>query len=625
MACLGFQLRNPLWQSASIIGNLHWLWVENNLRRAPGSLPYWVPKPVDLHAEINLNHACAFYCTLTNPVLYNRAMLEPPQPADMVYERAKEILAAHFGYADFRPAQQGVVRRILAGERILAVMPTGGGKSICYQVPALVRPGLAIIVSPLIALMKDQVDALAQRGLSAAAFHSGLKAAEQRQVREGLANQTIKFLYLAPERFNDDEFIALLRQNPIGLLAVDEAHCISQWGHDFRPSYQRLNGAIKKLGDPQVIALTATATPGVRADIQRQLGIPPHHLIAAGFDRPNLRYMARACHTAAERKEHLIGLARRLEGTGIVYAPTRRATEDTARLLSESGIETNCYHAGLPGKVRLEAQEDWLSGKYRLIAATNAFGMGIDKPNVRFVLHYQSPGSLEAYYQEAGRAGRDGLTSYAVLLFGESDRRIHERFLQSRFPSRPIIEAVYRSIKQRPAADATELTARLPSRWGEPPLRRALKLLSEAGLIEDVSQKDKGAPGIRIKGSGRDSSRLPLDWEGLEEGLRQELTRLDAMLAYGPTTECRRNAVLRYFGEEVTDEFCTGCDNCLAWGGKPPQAPPTDGSAEFAILSAVADLGERFGETTIAAYLTGGRTRQAERFQFHKMPGYGCL
>jgi ATP-dependent DNA helicase RecQ len=623
-----------------------------------------------------------------------------PQEESPRYAEARGALKAHYGYDDFRPAQRKVVATILAGERLLAVLPTGGGKSVCYQVPALVTPGLAIVVSPLIALMKDQVDALRRKSLTAAAYHSSLTSAEQREIVEQLTNGTLKFLYVAPERFEDQRFAELLRRNPIGLFAVDEAHCISQWGHDFRPSYQRLSRALNQLGNPQVVALTATATPEVRADIQMQLGIPPSNVLVAGFDRPNLRYIARACHSAAERREHLLTLTRRLEGAGIIYAPTRKGAEETAAWLTANGASTGVYHAGMPDGERSQAQDDWLTGKTRIIAATNAFGMGIDKPDVRFVLHYQAPGSLEAYYQEAGRAGRDGDISYAVLLFGESDRFLHERFLDGRFPPRSTIEAVFRALAEESADSVDALIERLPSSWNKQAISQAVRLLADAGLLAVPTQNSKGKllrrrpdadawaltrlsraekkvcdtiesvygeelaagialdwsgigkrigaahplltrtvrrftelklfeivepQGLRVLKPGLDPRRLPLDWERLDTARRVELRKLDAMLAYGPDSGCRRVSVLRYFGEVVTWDRCEGCDNCLGWNGAQSGAADDALPLETAICKAVLALGERFGETTVAAFLAGANNAKTQRFGLHKVEGFGSL
>src|SRR5882724_10937909 len=327
-------------------------------------------------------------------------------------EDALLSLREHFGFDEFREGQREVIATILEGKNAVVVMPTGSGKSLCYQLPAMILGGATLVVSPLIALMKDQVDALQARGLPATFINSSISENEQRSRIEGLRRGEYKLLYIAPERFRSSRFVAALKSVSLSLFAVDEAHCISTWGHDFRPDYLRLKGVIQALNrtarGPQTLALTATATPYVRSDIIQQLGLTKPQTFVSGFDRPNLTIDV--VHTEREREK--IGRIKRLakthEGSGIIYASTRKAVEQVAVELKEQGLRVTAYHAGMTDSMRVKAQEDFMTGRTQMIVATNAFGMGIDKPDIRFVAHYQMPGSIEAYYQEIGRAGRDG-------------------------------------------------------------------------------------------------------------------------------------------------------------------------------------------------------------------------
>jgi len=338
-----------------------------------------------------------------------------PQPVDGVLD----TLARVFGYHSFRPHQQAIIDGLIAGRDAFVLMPTGGGKSLCYQIPALHRPGVAIVVSPLIALMKDQVDALLACGVRAACYNSSLAAAEARQTLHALHAGELDLLYIAPERLMSDGFLARLRELPLALFAIDEAHCVSQWGHDFRPEYIQL-GQLRQLfpGVP-LIALTATADEQTRNDIIDRLGLQQAKVHIAGFDRPNIRYLV------AEKHKPQAQLGAFLDGhrsdAGIVYCLSRKRTEAVAAKLQQAGWRCAAYHAGLADAERSRVQEAFLRDDLQIVVATVAFGMGIDKPNVRFVVHYDLPKNLESYYQETGRAGRDGLPSEALLLFGSGD------------------------------------------------------------------------------------------------------------------------------------------------------------------------------------------------------------
>jgi ATP-dependent DNA helicase RecQ len=378
------------------------------------------------------------------------------------------------------------VESVLQGHDTLVVLPTGGGKSICYQVPALILPHLTVVISPLISLMKDQVDALARRGLPATFVNSSLTPS---QVADRLARAQrgeFKLLYVAPERFDVGSTAERLKGTGVSLLAVDEAHCISEWGHDFRPSYLRIARVRERLGWPPVVALTATATPHVRADIVRQLKLESAKTIITGFDRRNLRYHVVSTRTEQDKDEALVGVLRQEPGLAVVYASTRRTVERITNLLNDARISAVAYHAGLDDAHRREVQDAFMKERVRVIVATNAFGMGIDKPNVRLVVHYAMPGTLEAYYQEAGRAGRDGEHANCFLLHSFQDRFTHEFFIKGSYPERPLIEDVYHVLRRGASRGTDALTAEdiASSVRGKVNVREvegALRILASAG------------------------------------------------------------------------------------------------------------------------------------------------
>jgi len=330
-----------------------------------------------------------------------------------------ESLKKIFGYTTFRPPQQEIIEGLIRGEDAFVLMPTGGGKSLCYQIPALHRKGVGIVISPLISLMKDQVDALLACGVRAAFYNSSLKSEEARQVLAQLHREELDLLYVAPERLMSDGFVERLREIPIALFAIDEAHCISQWGHDFRPEYSKLGQLRKLFPDIPLIALTATAEPHTRKDILERLGLRSNQCYVSGFDRPNIRYTVLEKHKPFAQLTHF--LQGRREETGIVYCLSRKRVEKVTEQLREAGFSAASYHAGLPAAQRQRVQEDFLRDDVQIIVATVAIGMGIDKSNIRYVVHYDIPKNLESYYQETGRAGRDGLAAEALLLFGYGD------------------------------------------------------------------------------------------------------------------------------------------------------------------------------------------------------------
>ena len=364
-----------------------------------------------------------------------------------ITQRLKDKVAAtlekYWGYKSFRPGQEAIIESILAGRDTLALMPTGGGKSLTYQVPTLVREGLCIIITPLIALMKDQVDRLRQMGIAATAIHSGMSYTQIDIALDNCVYGDMKFLYIAPERLATEAFRLRVERMRVSLIAVDEAHCISQWGYDFRPSYLRIAEVRERLPEVPVLALTASATKVVADDIMHHLGFAEPHILRSSFARPNLSYAVR---TTDDKTEQLLRIIENVPGSGIVYMRSREGCEQLAETLRSKGFSASYYHAGLPHVERSIRQEEWTSGKVRIMVATNAFGMGIDKADVRFVVHFSMCDSLESYYQEAGRAGRDGRRSYAVLLTSSDDEsKIVKRF-DMEFPPLEDIKSIYEKI-----------------------------------------------------------------------------------------------------------------------------------------------------------------------------------
>ena len=355
-------------------------------------------------------------------------------------ESFRQILIRYWGYPDFRPLQLDIIKSVASGKDTLGLMPTGGGKSITFQVYSLSQHGLCIVITPLIALMKDQVEGLNRRGIKALAIHSGMSPREIKLTLDNAVWGDYKFLYLSPERLNSERFIERLKQMKVNLITVDEAHCISQWGYDFRPSYMNIIRLREVLPKVNFLALTATATPKVADDIQDKLGFQKNNILKMSFERENLSYLVR---NMENKVGYLIKTINKVKGSGIIYVRSRKATKEIAEELRANNISADFYHAGLNNRSRNNRQDSWLEGKTRVIVATNAFGMGIDKANVRFVIHIQPPDSLEAYYQEAGRAGRDGKKSAAVLLFNNTDTTKLKKHVKVAFPEIANIKRIY--------------------------------------------------------------------------------------------------------------------------------------------------------------------------------------
>ena len=400
-----------------------------------------------------------------------------------------------FGLTEFRPGQQDVIDTVLAGKDCMCIMPTGGGKSLCYQLPSIARDGTTLVVSPLIALMKDQVDSLKERGISATLINSSISPADQWSRLQGMQNGIYELVYIAPERLRSTGFMKAAAQSNIQLLAIDEAHCISQWGHDFRPDYARLGRLRKRLNNPQTIALTATATSTVRDDICQVLELNEPAVFVSGFARENLRLAVQTPESNSLKDQRLVNFIRKTDGAGIVYAATRKNCEHLVELLNANlKRRVEFYHAGLEPNERREVQEAFMAGKIPIMVATNAFGMGVDKSDLRFVVHYNLPGSLEAYYQEAGRAGRDGKPSTCLLLFSFQDRFIQKFFIDNSYPEPDVVEEVYeflRSLKSDPIElTLGEIKDELGLSLGNEGIANCENLLEKNGALErlDSSQ-----------------------------------------------------------------------------------------------------------------------------------------
>ena len=552
-------------------------------------------------------------------------------------DRAREKLQEVFGFEDFLDGQETVINEILSGRDGSVVMPTGGGKSLCYQLPALCREGVTLVVSPLIALMKDQVDALEERGVAVTLINSTLTWNEQKERLDGMKSGAYRLVYIAPERFRASSFMSALSDVKIEMVAIDEAHCLSQWGHDFRPDYMRLGKALEKMGRPQCIALTATATPIVREDIRGVLNLREPFESISGFERPNLSFTITPVEKVAQKYGRLKKVLAENK-TGIVYCATRKKVEEVAETIHSWGLKCIAYHGGMSDREREDTQNAFISRKADIAVATNAFGMGIDRSDVRFVVHFEIPGSVEAYYQEAGRAGRDGEASVCELLFNYADTRTQEFFIDGVNPGPGMIRDVYQFFLNE-ADDSYEVHRTLDEVKEAIGAKNGMAVGAALGaLIRGRWVERFDVPGMRAKGTRllkpdvltRD---LTLDEAALEEKERRDREKLEKMVQLCYANTCRQQWVLEYFGE-VDAPVCGSCDVCRGEENSERRAPSDDEDLIVRkFLSGVARMSRRtaagwegiFGRGRIVQMLLGSKSQEVLRVRLHELKTYGIL
>ena len=555
--------------------------------------------------------------------------------------RAGDVRAAlqrFFGFPELRPGQAAALAPVLDGRDALVVMPTGAGKSLVYQLGALLQPsGTTVVVSPLIALMKDQVDALRARGIAAEYVNSSQTADEQRDVLDRMRRGELTLVYAAPERLRLASFQRSLREAQVALLAVDEAHCVSQWGHDFRPDYLALASARRAMGDPPCVALTATATPRVQGDIADQLDLRDPVRLVTGFNRPNLTFEVKTTSTAEQKRRVLRDFLRQHEGeAGLIYVATRKDCQALAQFVrDEVGRECEAYHAGLPDAERAHVQEAFIGRRLDTVVATNAFGMGVDRGDVRFVAHWSIPSNLEAYYQEAGRAGRDGQPATALLLYAPQDRQLKEWFIEQGAPTTDDLRKVWSYVKRQPEADDQSDADFM--------LKMADSLSVHASRLPNVLSRLVRSGSLAERSGGVGSRWVAQEWNA--RGVKLALSSIDkhrddqsasllGIVRYAQSSECRRRTILDHFGDDATfdlpPEEC--CDACKTQQRLTDRAPdeipewdeiPMASRVALGLLDAVTRMRWPVGRLTLSKILAGSKAKGMDKYERH--PYYGRL
>ncbi|MGJ8671636.1 RecQ family ATP-dependent DNA helicase [Rubritalea sp.] len=556
---------------------------------------------------------------------------------ERVIKQPLDALKEHFGFDGFLDAQEEVVGNILTGKDGLVVMPTGGGKSLCYQLPALCLRGVTLVVSPLIALMKDQVDALVAKGIPATMINSTLSLPEQRDRISRMRAGEYKLVYVAPERFKVESFVRALDDVDVALCAVDEAHCLSQWGHDFRPDYMRLGKALERIGRPQCIALTATATPVVREDILKVLDLREPFEVVSGFARPNLSLVITAVSKHDQKYKRIREVVKRWK-TGIIYCATRKRVDEVSEMLHDWGVSCIAYHGGMSDEMREKTQNVFINKEADVAVATNAFGMGIDRSDVRFVIHFEIPGSVEAYYQEAGRAGRDGEAAYCELLFNYADTRTQEFFIEGVNPSYATICSVYQYL-QNQADPEFEVHQTMEQIKDGADVKNgmavgsALVALLRHGLIERFDVAGSRAKGTRLLKPDVLTSRIGIDREALEEKERRDSSKLGAMVELCYARMCRQQWIMEYFGEADAAP-CGSCDVCRSkFGDDASEGTDAQVLVLRKALSGVARMSNkvrgkwegRFGRGRIVQMLVGSKSQEVKKNRLDALSTYGIL
>ncbi|MHC4391818.1 MAG: RecQ family ATP-dependent DNA helicase [Planctomycetota bacterium] len=577
------------------------------------------------------------------------------------------ILRERFGHPAFREGQREVCECLLGGEHALVVQPTGSGKSLCYQLPALSLEGVTLVVSPLISLMNDQVESLRSRGVAAAAVHSGMGFREQQRVLEELTEGRLRIVLVAPERFRSSRFLEELTHVHVAMLAVDEAHCVSEWGHDFRPDYRRLAAVREALGNPVTVALTATATERVQDDILEQLGLAEAHVFVSGFERPNLFLEVLPVRKRFEKIAAIQALCLALgEGTGICYCQTRKQATRVAQHLGGEAMGVGLYHGGMPDSERGRVQQAFMRGDLAVLVATNAFGMGIDRGDIRFVVHYGLPRSLEAYYQQVGRAGRDGEPARCTLLFSLSDRGVHDFFIDSATPGPELTRAVFDALEPeagpgprtidfdvlagqvqtaapRARRPRRSLSARLPgasevARTGSLAVRGAIRLLADAGIVKHR----RGTKTLELIVPDPPEETVGVDWTAVIALREADRARLDRMVAFAEAGVCRARTLCTYFNDRAGRDRTSSCGHCDVCGSQlegliepepsltPDGALPRPHGDDAAtvvrkILSCIARMGGGAARGDICRCLAGSRAQRTLEKGHDRLSVFGIL